>query len=149
MKLEFTEEQKFTQWWLWLIMLAVFSIPVYDFVVVDFSQALKSSPLILLVILFYAFKLKTRINDKGIRMTYFSYLGKFKDWSEIKSVKVIDYGFVGGWGVRLWTKFGTVYNIRGSKGLVVELNSGTAFIIGTQQEEELKTFFKKLGKISE
>jgi hypothetical protein len=32
---------------------------------------------------------------------------------------------------------------------VVELNSGTAFIIGTQQEEELKTFLKNLGKISE
>tara|TARA_B100000809_G_scaffold81337_1_gene79639 strand:+ start:6664 stop:7113 length:450 start_codon:yes stop_codon:yes gene_type:complete len=149
MKLEFIEEQKFTQWWLWIIIVAVLSIPVYDFVFVDFTQALKSSPVILLVILFYIFKLKTRINEKGIRMSYLPYLGKFKNWTEIKFVKVIDYGFVGGWGVRLWTKFGTVYNIRGSKGLVVELNSGKAFIIGTQQEEELKTILKSLGKISE
>ena len=59
---------------------------------------------------------------------------------------MFDYGFVGGWGVRMWTKYGTVYNTKGSKGLLVELNNGKTFVIGTQKEDELKMFLKDLGK---
>ena len=70
-------------------------------------------------------------------------------WTEIKSVKLLDYGFVGGWGIRFWTKYGTVYNIRGSKGLLLEFSDGKTIVVGTQKEEELKFFLKDIEKISE
>ena len=70
-------------------------------------------------------------------------------WKEIKSVKLFDYGFGGGWGVRFWTKHGTVYNIKGSKGLLLEFLDGKTIVVGTQKEEELKFFLKDIGKISE
>ena len=32
-------------------------------------------------------------------------------WEEISHCRVMPYGFVGGWGVRLFTQYGTVYNV--------------------------------------
>lgn len=55
----------------------------------------------------------------------------------------MNYGFVGGWGVRLWTAFGTVYNVRGKMGLAIKLKDGTKFLIGTQKEMELKSVIIK------
>ena len=49
---------------------------------------------------------------------------------------------MGGWGIRLWTKYGTVFNIKGKKGLAIELYSGKKFLIGTQKEIELIEFVK-------
>ncbi len=43
-----------------------------------------------------------------------------------------------GWlGIWLFTKYGTVYNTRGNKGLALELKNGKKFLIGTQKMEEL------------
>src|SRR5690554_7570605 len=47
-------------------------------------------------------------------------------------------GFVGGWGIRFTMKYGTVYNIKGNKGLFVKLKNGKTFIVGTQKPEELE-----------
>lgn len=65
---------------------------------------------------------------------------------DIKSAKVVNYGFVGGWGIRLWTAYGTVYNIKGNKGLAIELFNGEKFLIGTQKENELKIIVEKTFK---
>lgn len=146
MTVKFTENQKFTQWWVWLIMVGLLIIPAYNFVYGGLSEALKASPIILVVLLFWILKLKTRIDHNGINLVYFPFVSKFIEWKEIKSVSVINYGFVGGWGIRFWTKYGTVYNVRGNKGLLVELNNGKTFVIGTQNEEELKDVLKNLGK---
>ena len=57
---------------------------------------------------------------------------------------MINYGFVGGWGIRLFTKYGTIYNTSGNKGLALELHDGKKLVIGTDKEEELKNFIEKL-----
>ena len=64
-------------------------------------------------------------------------------WKEIKKVEIVTYGFVGGWGIRLWTKYGTVYTIKGNKGLAIELLNGKKFLIGTQKETELNKIVEK------
>lgn len=146
MKLEFKEEQKFTQWWVWIILLSLLSIPFYNFFYEGLSGLLKSVPIILAVALFYFLKLKTKIDENNITINYTLFNNKTVNWTQIKTVKLIDYGFVGGWGVRFWTKYGTVYNIRGCKGLLVGLNNGKTFVVGTQKEKELKEFLKQIGK---
>jgi hypothetical protein len=146
MKAKFTEIQKFTQWWVWLIMVSLLGLPVYAFLSGGLSGGLKLSPVILVVILFYLLKLKTEVDEKGVRLVYFPFVNKFTEWTEIKSVSVINYGFVGGWGIRFGTKYGTVYNVNGNKGMLIELNSGKTFVIGTQKEAELKNVLKELGK---
>ena len=99
-----------------------------------------------MVILFYLLKLKIRVDHNGVNMVYFPFVNKFTEWSEVKNVSVINYGFVGGWGIRFWTKYGTVYNVRGNKGMLIELNSGKTFVIGTQKETDLNNVLHDLGK---
>ena len=146
---QFIEIQKFKQWWIWLFLFVPLAIPMYNFVNVGFLEGLMTSPIFLFVILFYLFKLSTQIDEKEIKVVFFPVVSKTIPWKEIKSVKLFDYGFVGGWGVRFWTKHGTVYNIKGSKGLLLEFLDGKTIVVGTQKEEELKFFLKDIGKISE
>lgn len=100
MKAKFTEIQKFTQWWIWKIVLSLLALPVYAFLSGEFSMGLNTGPIMLVVILLYLLKLKIRVDYNGVNMVYFPFVNKFTEWSEIKSVSVIDYGFVGGWGIR-------------------------------------------------
>jgi hypothetical protein len=152
MTVQFKEEQKFTQWWVWVILIGTGFLPlvlnyerlfskrnfdekaISDWVFVMFSIVVFG-----LIIMFLAMKLKTKIDIIGIEMKFFPFVSKKIRWSNIKSAEVINYGFVGGWGIRLWTQYGTVYNIRGNKGLAIELFDGKKLLIGTQKENELAT----------
>lgn len=87
-------------------------------------------------------RLKTEIFQDEIRINFFPFVKKRINWNEIKSVEIVNYGFVG-WGIRLWTKYGTVYNTKGNKGLAIELLNGKKFLIGTQMEKELNVVVEK------
>jgi len=157
MKIEFKEEQKFTQWWLWLILIPIGVLPVLgvykqfilhqefgDYPMSNLGLILFSLFVLSLVVLFLIMKLKTSIDSKGIQMSFFPFIKKRVDWNEVKKTNVVNYGFVGGWGIRLWTKYGTVYNMKGSKGLAIELKNGEKFLIGTQKELELNKIAEKM-----
>lgn len=88
--------------------------------------------------------LETVLDDSGIHIRFFPVLKKTWSWSELSRAEIINYGFVGGWGIRLWTSYGTVYNIRGDEGLAIELKNGKKRLIGTQKKEELKQILDKL-----
>lgn len=150
MKIEFKEEQKFTQWWLWIILIGIGILPTFgiykqlilgekfgDKPMSDFGLIIFSILIFGLIAMFYFMQLKTEINQNEIRMNFFPFVRKKVNWKEIKKAEVVNYGFVGGWGIRLWTKFGTVYNMKGNKGLAIELTNGKKFLIGTQKENEL------------
>jgi hypothetical protein len=78
-------------------------------------------------------------------MHFFPFVKKRIDWKDVKSAEVLDYGFVGGWGIRLWTAYGTVYNVKGTKGIAIELLNGKKFLIGTQKETELREILEKIN----
>ena len=156
MKIEFKEEQKFTQWWLWLILIPIGILSIFgiykqlileekfgDKPISDFGFIMFAVFIFALIGLFLIMKLKTTIDKNGIRMSFFPFTKKQVEWNEIKNAKVVNYGFVGGWGIRLWTKYGTVYNIKGNKGLAIELKNGKKFLIGTQKETELNNVVGK------
>ncbi len=146
----FKEDQKFTQWWLWAILIGIgiwtiFGIykqlflgenfgntPMSDLGIIIFSLFIFG-----LIAMFWFMRLKTEIDQKGIRMSFFPFVRKRVSWKEIQSAEVLNYGFVGGWGIRLWTKHGTVYNTKGNIGLEIELTNGKKFVIGTQKEIEM------------
>ena len=75
-------------------------------------------------------------------MKFYPFIQKEVKWEDIKKAEVIDYGFVGGWGIRLWTKYGTVYNVKGSKGLFIQKNDNKQFLIGSQRFEDLENLIK-------
>lgn len=74
-------------------------------------------------------------------MSFFPFVKKKVSWKEIKQIKVVKYDFVG-YGIRLGSEFGTVYNTKGNKGLAIELKNEKKFIIGTQKETEMKEWIK-------
>lgn len=152
--MKFKEEQKFTQWWIWILLIVVTIYGVYNKLMhgeFDTDPASNTGPILSLIVifgilaLFGMIYLKTEIDEEEIRMNFFPFVKKRVSWKEIKSAKVVNYGFVGGWGVRLWTIYGTVYNIKGNKGLAVELTNGKKFLIGTQKADELN---KMVAKVS-
>ena len=155
-KIEFKEEQKFTQWWLWLILIGVGILPILgvykQFILGEKFGDKPMSDLALIIFCVFTFgliamfgfmRLKTEIDQNEIRMSFFPFVKKRVNWNEIKNAEVVNYGFVGGWGIRLWTKYGTVYNMKGNKGLAIELHNGKKFLIGTQKETELKIIVDK------
>lgn len=159
MKIQFYEVQRYRQWWLMTLLLIVSAIPIYA-IIQHFSLGITKEnsnselPELITTLcltigvfaLFWFIKLKTNINADGIEMDYFPFSKKNIKWSDIKEAKVVDYGFVGGWGVRFFTRYGTVYNVAGRHGLAIKLKSGKKFLIGTQRPEELKEKLKQANQ---
>lgn len=147
---EFTESQTFNQWWLWVLLFAIFGVGCYGLIQqlvleVPFgSKPMNNVGIIgfslfnLGMILFFKWmRLETKIDKKGIYMRFVPFKTKFHTWEEIGSISVVNYGFVGGWGIRLFTNYGTVYNMRGAEGLAIRLKSGKKYLIGSQRVDEL------------
>jgi len=155
MKILFSESQKFTQWWLWLILTGVAGIPVYGIYKQLFlgevfgTRPISDEGLIFLAVfvaglwaLFLVMRLQTEIDRGEIRLKFVPFLKKIIPWAEVVSAEVKDYGFIGGWGIRISTKYGRAYNVTGSKGLVLTLKNGKKVLVGTQKEAELGAVVK-------
>ncbi|MGJ8685228.1 MAG: hypothetical protein ACSHWW_11420 [Nonlabens sp.] len=149
-KILFQETQRFNQWWLWLIMIATLIIPVVLLLseMKDAHYATKLIPIAIGVVLFlfiFVMRLETTITEEKITMKFYPLVKKEFLWKDLKQAKILDYGFIGGWGIRLWTGYGTVYNMRGSKGLHFK-TADKEYIIGTQREEEMRSSIAHLLK---
>ncbi len=156
---KFEESQRFTQWWVWVILIGAFFLPF----IVNYEAIVKGEvqinadpgglliPLmisVLVILLFLVLNLKTKIDRQGIHIGYFPIVKKDFEWSNIQSIKVIKYTLfqVGGWGFRFGTRFGTVYNVRGTRGIYIKTKTGQEYLIGTQKPEEVKEIIKQYYK---
>lgn len=156
MKTTFQETQQFKQKWIWIILIASFLFSL-GILAIDFFQdnsverfdTLLIASIIIVIsffpifLLLYFIKLKTNISSQGVKIDFSPFTKKEVSWQEVETAEIIDYGFVGGWGVRLWTEYGTVYNVAGSKGLHIKLKNGKQFLIGSQKIEELSEVLAK------
>lgn len=150
----FTEAQKFhpTALWLSRAMLAgMISLAFYLYA----QNSLTLLEAVILVVtlapisvLLEISTLTVEISTDSIKMNYFPFSRKKFLWADVKAASVVDYGFVGGWGLRLGTKYGAVYNSRGTHGLFLTLNSGQKCVIGTQQPDALRAALLAHGKIT-
>ena len=149
----FEETQSFNQWWIWLLLIGSACFPIYGII----QQVILRNPvgdrpmsdigMILLMLFtsslllfFFLLKLQTKIDKQGIKMSFFPLTKKEIPWDQIDTAEVINYGFVGGWGIRYSSNYGTVYNTKGKMGVLIKLKDGGKFVIGTQRPEELKSF---------
>lgn len=155
--LMFQEKQRFTQWWLWAILLGIAAFatfafyrqiiqgqifgdnPMYDTGLTIFAIVMYALP-----VLFWRFHLDTHIDEVHINFNFMPLLKKSVSWKDVKSAKVLNYGSVGGWGLKHSKKYGSVYSTGGEMGLAIVMNSGHKFVIGTQKENDLKSFLEKL-----
>lgn len=155
----FTETQRFNQWWIWLIILLSSGVPFVVFVQqIILGKTFGTNPIsdtavvlmlllpLAIILLFYMIRLQTNITHETLSFRFIPFVKRTIPWSEIASFKMINYGFVGGYGIRLTMKYGTVYNIKGKEGLFVKLKNGKTFVIGTQKPEELERAIEQLKK---
>ena len=98
------------------------------------------------VLFFLYIELRTEIDERGIRVRLRPIAKNVFLWEQIEKVEPVTYGFVG-YGLRFSFKYGTVYNIKGNKGIAVYLKDGGRFVIGTQRPEEIREFMSRLGRL--
>lgn len=161
----FKEEQRFTQTWIIVLLVVSTIVPVVIIIKEYLDEKMELSKLlsILLIVLFasgliFFFKLKTRIDEKGIYFRFFPFhfKDKFYAWNTIDKVYVRTYSAIteyGGWGMKggkLWNKKrGVAYNVSGDIGIQLILKNGDKILIGTKLKTEaenvLKTYQNKLN----
>ncbi len=164
-KVLFQEEQRFKQWWIWLliifILLAVI-IPLFNAIAKE-QTALNSSgtarlilygvlavlflTAVLIIMLFI--KLKTKITDKGIYIAYFPFIRKWKKFAveEIENYEIRKYRAMleyGGYGMKNQRKSGRAYSISGDIGLQLYMKNGKKLLIGTQKKQAMEYAMAKL-----
>lgn len=159
----FTEDQRFRQWWLWLILLSgdavflfwvckqlIFKVQVGDNPMSDTSLLLSAVGIILVSVLLFYTRLNTQIKKDGIYFKFFPFHWSYKyySWDMVDKCYVRTYsplGEYGGWGIR-YSMFGQgmAYNMSGNKGLQLELNNGKKILIGTNKPIELEEVLSKL-----
>ena len=154
----FEEHQRFSQWWLWLFLGALGVFALYGF----YQQIILGKPfgskpmsdwglIVFLVFtaafisMFYFMTLSTKITEKTIHIRFFPFVNKTIPWNDVEKAEVVRYGFVGGWGIRLGTQYGTAYNMSGNIGLAIQLKSGVKYLLGTQKEEEVSVLLNKIS----
>lgn len=162
----FRERQRFTQWWIWLLLLpvnALFAFGLYKQLILEHpfgdkpmsneGLAITFGCTVLLSLLFLYTRLDTEIRTDGIYVRFFPFHFKFKrySWDQLSKIFVRKYHPLteyGGWGLRL-SIFGKgwAYNISGDQGLQLVFTDKRKLLIGTQQSDELTTVLEQLGQV--
>lgn len=161
----FNESQRFTQWWLKLIPIAILGFLVYVsyhwFVLGKavsnvsetdvIGQVTVISLMLFSMVLIYLFQLKTTIDEIGIHYQFspINLSKKTIRWNTIKKCYVRTYSPLreyGGWGYRGSFGNGKAINIIGNKGIQLEFDTGKKLLIGTQREEDAQKVIKRYFK---
>lgn len=160
----FEEKQKFTQWWLWTLLLLLNGMFIYGLSVIYMadqnqmdSDTEKVAILIalilipLLTLLFLTFRLDTIVKSDGIYFRFFPIHRKYRhySWEQIDELFIRKYSPIteyGGWGIRygLFGK-GMAYNVKGNMGLQLVLKNDKRKLIGTNKPKELNAVIKQFG----
>lgn len=171
-KVLFSEEQRFTQKWIWLLIIGATLISVVPTIYGIFSQEITGKPwgnnpaetevliLILLVeiiimggliILFIKMRLKIEIKQDGLWFSYPPFMRKIQQIKkeEIEKFEVRTYNPVteyGGWGLKGSSK-NKAYNVSGNTGLQVYLRNGKRILFGTQHGHAIENAMKKMMNV--
>ncbi len=172
-KIFFSEEQRFSNFWLYVFVVIAFTIAIVPTVTALYSQVVLGIPygdepatnqglIVLLVILITMFvltlllfkkmKLVTEVRGKGVFYRYPPFIPKFRKIGkeEIEKYEIRKYNPIreySGWGIRYsWAKSGRAYNVKGNIGLQLYLKDGRKILFGTQRSDALKRAMDKMMK---
>lgn len=147
----FKEQQRFNQWWLFLILIGSMAFLIYQLIIDLSSKDFDLMPhffsfalISLIAFLFAKMELKTQIDHEGIHLQFWPFLIKKKlyPWTAIEEVVVKKYNPIldyGGWGYRFnFRGKGTALNVKGNQGIELKLKSGKKMLIGTQKADEVR-----------
>lgn len=165
----FKEEQRFRQWWIWLLVLVAAIVSVGPLIYGIYSQEILNKPygnnptdtntLVIILLLvsvlisvmiyfFYASKLVVEIRTSGLFFRYPPMQNKWKTFKkeEIEKFEIRTYRPVvefNGWGIKGSVK-NRAYNVSGNVGLQLYLKNGNKALFGTQEKQAMEYAMKKL-----
>ncbi len=156
-KILFREVQRFSQIWVWILVLGVTALAWYGAVQqlilkIPFGNNPASDSLMLVIwlifgigfpLFFLSNKMITEVSEDGIYVRFLPIHRSFHKYAfkELKSYTVKSYSPVkdyGGWGIRFSAK-GKAFNIKGNRGILLEFYNNKKLMIGSQRSEELAT----------
>jgi hypothetical protein len=162
-KIYYKEDQKFNQPWIWLIVVGLAGVWIWQmvqqiFMGIPFGNNPAPDFVVILIglfplgafLLFRFLTLDTMIDREGVHYRFRPFQCKYKlirpedilRYEVKKYNPILDYG---GWGIRLGsTGKGTAYNVRGNQGLYFELKNKKKFMLGTQNPDSIRYAMEKL-----
>jgi uncharacterized membrane protein len=154
----YKETQRFTQWYIWILLLGMLLIPVYGIIQqLVFKEPFGDKPMsdlglvifffgmLTFCVLFLIMQLKTIVTKEKITAHFVPFFSKTFTREEVAHAEIVTYGFVG-YGIRFSKTYGTVYNIKGNKGIALTLTNKKKFLIGTQKPHELDDVIQSVLK---
>lgn len=172
-KILFKEEQKYDQWWFWLMLLAAFGVAVgpvwYGLIYqVNTGQPWGDEPssngeLVLIaslvtvlmsgfLLLFRTVRLQVEIAEDEIRFRYPPLIRKWRTIAgeQIEKYEVGKYRHIksyGGWGIRYgFGKQGKSFTVMGRTGLKLFLKNGKVILLGSQRAQAISYAMEKMMK---
>jgi len=150
----FREEQRFRQWWLWVLAVAPAATAWWPFIVqVAGGRPIGRDPApdwlvwiiwlaigIGLPVFFAALSMVTEVFADSVVIRYRPLVRRTIALSEVVRVEARTYNAVkeyGGWGIKGWSRAKMVYNVSGNRGVELTLSDGRSVMIGSQRAEEL------------
>ncbi len=170
-RIYFKEEQRFTQWWVWLLLVLATIITLVPLWYGVYTQRTTGVPwgnnpvsdenlvimavvmtifMAVVILLYRMHKLELVVSDQDVSFRYLPFIRKWIRITpgDIKSWEVITYkpiGTYGGWGIKRRNKNDKAYTVSGNLGLRIYLVNGKAVLIGTQRKDALIHAMSKLA----
>lgn len=155
----YIEKQRFNQWWLWLLFIAISCFwlwAIWQQVIQGIAvgeQSMSNEGLLFFAALTTALflgilslQLRTELTEEGFRVKLGWLWQAAQPWSEVRQLEIIHYG-VAGMGLRLSRNYGTLLNMGSREGLKLRLKNGDLITIGTQQKKALRQWLEEHGKL--
>jgi len=152
----FSEQQRFTQWWLWAILISVNGMMIYyGYEQIFLQKQVGTEPAgstglligigvtLTVTVLIFFLRLDTRITKEGIdvRLYPLHATTRHYSWDNIDKALVRKYSPIkeyGGWGIRQGGfGAGKAYNISGNQGIQLVFSNGGKLLIGTAHPQEV------------
>lgn len=170
-KVLFSEEQRYTQWWLYLIVFASllsvlvpFSVGIYQQAVLDkpfgdqpmstegltVTGVFSSLIMALIFLMIFKSKLKTKVTNEALWLSFPPLMRKWKQIvpEEIERYEIRTYRAkreYGGYGLRRGRRrYGAAYTISGNIGVQLHFKNGKKLLIGTQKKQAFEYAMRKL-----
>lgn len=101
-----------------------------------------------LTLLFHVLELTVSVRPSEIDIRFRPLTRRRIPHSAVRSCEARDYRPIreyGGWGVRRGWRGGWAYNVRGNRGVQLELEDGSSILIGSQRADDLAAAIRSAG----
>jgi len=150
----FREEQRFRQWWVWVIVVVPAALAWWPFI----RQIVQGEPIghnpapdwlvwviwlfigLGLPLLFGRISMVVEVTGDAVRVHYRPLARRTIALGEIEHVEARTYNPVkeyGGWGIKGWSKDKMAYNVSGNRGVELTLTGGRSVMLGSRRADEL------------